>query len=335
GPARGHGPPVATARPTHARWSDLAPRFRARLRTSAPLSRERRWPPREGLEEGDDGGDLLVGEVQPELMGPHLLHGLREGRDGAVVEVGGGLGHVAQARDLEHVPILRRLRHVEASTIRAGARRRARPRLLRPQGLERAPAEVRAQVTALTPRAHELQKSPLLRLTQSARLPTQVVVPGPGRHEPPQEGADRLRGGGEPDRLAGEGAAEPLSVLVDGLEATHELRLARQREAPRADGVHLDGLLDDADAAVPELREVPGGVVHGGRVAEWLLPAVPARALATVRPPAFERMTGVAGGLLPLTHALVEEELASQGDLLRRGRVVEGIHLRRQRREDR
>src|SRR5262245_16549263 len=58
--------------------------------------------PRQRAEELDDEVDVRVRQVTSELNTPHDLDGLRQRGSGAIVEIGSGDGHIAEAGNAEH-----------------------------------------------------------------------------------------------------------------------------------------------------------------------------------------------------------------------------------------
>src|ERR1700688_1847794 len=75
-------------------------------------------------EKGDDVGRILIAERPSELHLGHDSHRLRKRAHRAVMEIGGRHRDVAQTRNLEHVSVLRIVRHVEAAFVRLLAPRR-------------------------------------------------------------------------------------------------------------------------------------------------------------------------------------------------------------------
>src|SRR4030088_770648 len=103
-------------------------------------------------EKSDDVGRILIAENPSELHLGHDSYRLRKRAHRAVMEIGRRHRDVAQARHLEHVSVLRIVRHVEAAFVRLRAPRRGPISLDDAELLEDAAADVRAVVAGGGPR---------------------------------------------------------------------------------------------------------------------------------------------------------------------------------------
>src|SRR5712672_1447184 len=102
-------------------------------------------------EKSDDVGRILIAESPSELHLGHDSHRLRKRAHRAVMKIGGRHRDVAQTRHLEHVSVLRIVRHVEAAFVRVPAPRRG-PRLRDDaELLEHAAADLHAVVAGDAP----------------------------------------------------------------------------------------------------------------------------------------------------------------------------------------
>src|ERR1700730_9629019 len=100
--------------------------------------------PGETPEKSDDVGRILIAESPSELHLGHDPHRFRKRAHGAVMEIGRRHRDVAQTRHLEHVSVLRIMRHVEAAFVRLLAPRRGPIILEDAELLETAAANVHA-----------------------------------------------------------------------------------------------------------------------------------------------------------------------------------------------
>src|SRR6202790_2587324 len=107
--------------------------------------------PGETPEKSDDVGGILIAESPSELYLGHDTHRLRKRAHRAVMEIGGRHRDVAQTRHLEHVSVLRIVRHVEAAFVRLLAPRCGPIILDDAELLEDAAADVRAVVAGDAP----------------------------------------------------------------------------------------------------------------------------------------------------------------------------------------
>src|SRR5258708_29884175 len=112
--------------------------------------------PGETPEKSDDVGRILIAESPSERHRGHDSHRLRKRAHRAVMEIGGRHRDVAQTRYLEHVRVLRIVRHVEAAFVRLLAPRRGPIILDDAELLEDAAADVRAAVAGDVTRIDEL-----------------------------------------------------------------------------------------------------------------------------------------------------------------------------------
>src|SRR3981189_195547 len=96
-------------------------------------------------EKSDDVGRIVIAESPSELHLGHDSHRLRKRAHRAVMEIGGRHRDVAQTRHLEHVSVLRIVRHVEAAFVRLLAPRRG-PIILDDAELFEAPAAAASAV---------------------------------------------------------------------------------------------------------------------------------------------------------------------------------------------
>src|SRR5262245_48421262 len=69
----------------------------------------------QGAEELRDMINVERRQVSSELSTRHDVDRLQEGIDGAVMKIGGGSGHIAEARDAEHRPVALDARNGEAA----------------------------------------------------------------------------------------------------------------------------------------------------------------------------------------------------------------------------
>jgi hypothetical protein len=212
-------------------------------------------------------------------MVPHLAdRGLEIGRR-AVVEVGCGLGDVLERRHFEDHAVARHVRHADSALVLL-----VRPRDHGADLLKHGSAHLRAGVARHASHVEEDAQPMLLVCGQRRRRAGEEAVPARRGDQAALEGSD--------------GVADVLQRY--GLSVTRERALkhgavGRDRLQGGHDGLlvghgHLDRiqdgagrlLFDGAGAAVPELRDVHGRVVHAGGVATATLSVDAGRRLPAV-----------------------------------------------------
>src|SRR5229473_3516175 len=148
--------------------------------------------PGETREKSDDVGSILIAESPSELHLGHDSHRLRKRANRAVMEIRGRHRDVAQTRHLEHVSVLRIVRHVEAAFVRLLAPRRGPIILDDAELLEDAAAAVRAVVAGGAPGIDEFAQPGALLRRERPSIAREKGVESGRRHECALERADRL-----------------------------------------------------------------------------------------------------------------------------------------------
>src|SRR5258707_10099238 len=148
--------------------------------------------PGETPEKSDDVGRILIAETPSDLHLGNDSHRLRKRAHRAVMEIGGRHRDVAQARHLEHVSILRIVRHVEAAFVRLLAPRRGPIILDDAELLEAAAADVHAVVAGDAPGIDEFAQPGALLRRERPSIARKKGVESGRRHERALERADRL-----------------------------------------------------------------------------------------------------------------------------------------------
>src|SRR6201990_753043 len=143
-------------------------------------------------EKRNDVGRILIAESPSELHLGHDSHRLRERAHRAVMEIGGRHRDVAQTRHLEHVSVLRIVRHVEAALVRLLAPRRGPIILDDAELLEAAAADVHAVVARDAPGIDEFAQPGALLRRERPSIAREIGVESGRRRERALERANCL-----------------------------------------------------------------------------------------------------------------------------------------------
>ena len=229
-----------------------------------------------------------------------------------------GLVDVAERGHLEDVAVALLPRDLEASGILG------RIGLYRTELLVAASADRRPVVTGDAARVHEGREARHLGVVERRVLSVEERVETRRGDEAPLEGADRPGHVVVADRvvLVREGRGEGRRVVGDGAQHHHHSLFAGHGHLDRVEHGALRLLLDVGGAPVPELGQVEGRVVDGGRVAFAPLTLVTGRRGLAVHPVAREVVAAVAADVLVLGEARVEVEQAAERDLCLGHRVA-------------
>ena len=275
--------------------------------------------------EGHDFVNLCLGQFGAQLRGGHDRDRLGQIPDHARVEIGRRQRDIAQRRGAEHIFVVHRLRHLEPTTVAFGQDRAARP-LDQTEGEIILSADVNPGMAGHAAGIDEGRQPALFLIGHGIVIAVQEQVKGTVGGN--QRGLICLDGDGEiveADRivLTGEGGFERLDIAGHGLQRLDQVL---------GGVVHLDrglkrplGLFGQiARPTIPELGDVEDGVVHGGRVARPLLPAMPDRDLQPVCAADADIVAGLAGEQPRARHARIEKQHRAQIDPFGRQLVAFG-----------
>src|SRR5246127_1910105 len=166
--------------------------IKAGCRQDWPSDETPRQLPGETPEKSDDVGRILIAESPSELHLGHDSHCLRKRAHRTIMEIGGRHRDVAQTRHLEHVSVLRIVRHIEAAFVRLLAPRRGPIILDAAELLEAAAAGVHAVVARDAPGIDEFAQPGALLRRERPSIACEKSVESGWRHERALERADRL-----------------------------------------------------------------------------------------------------------------------------------------------